>query len=290
MARILSGKEVAAALGARLGEEVAELERAGTFPALAILRVGARDDACAYERGARRRCESVGISVVSRVLPETCSQGDLMAAIDELNVDRGVHGILMLSPLPDHLDQQAATAALSPAKDVDAVTVSSLAHVFAGAGIGFYPCTAQSCMEILRHYGIDPAGKRVAVLGRSLVVGRPVAMMLLHANATPSICHSRTADVPRITREADIVIAAIGHAESVGPEYFREGQTVIDVGTNWDDARGRLTGDVRFDEVEPLVEAITPVPGGVGSVTTTVLAGNVVRAACAGGTVAPSAR
>lgn len=281
MARILSGKEVAAALGARLGEEVAELERAGVSPALAILRVGKRDDACAYERGARKRCESAGIVVASLTLPEMCSQDDLMTMIAKLNADRSVHGILMLSPLPGHLDQQAATAALSPVKDVDAVTVNSLAHVFAGGGIGFSPCTAQSCMEILHHYGIDPAGKRAAVLGRSLVVGRPVAMMLLHENATPTICHSRTADAPLITREADIVIAAIGRAESVGPEYFRAGQTVIDVGTNWDDARGRLVGDVRFDEVEPIVEAITPVPGGVGSVTTTVLAGNVVRAACA---------
>ena len=139
MARILSGKEVAAALGARLGEEVAELERAGVSPALAILRVGKRDDACAYERGARKRCESAGIVVASLTLPEMCSQDDLMTMIAKLNADRSVHGILMLSPLPDHLDQQAATAALSPAKDVDAVTVNSLAHVFAGGGIGFPP-------------------------------------------------------------------------------------------------------------------------------------------------------
>ena len=168
---------------------------------------------------------------------------------------------------------------LAPEKDVDGCTDGSLAGVFTNTPLGFPPCTAQAAMEILKYYEIPLSGKRAAVIGRSLVVGRPAAMMLMHENATVTVCHTRTADVPAVTREADIVIAASGQSESIGAEFLREGQTVIDVGISWNEAKQKLCGDVRFEEAEPLVEAITPVPGGVGAVTTSVLVSHVVEAA-----------
>lgn len=279
MAMLLSGKDVAAAMKERLSDQARRLRDSGTVPTLAVLRVGEREDQIAYERGATKRCEGIGIEVRHIRLPETCAQEELLDAIRNLNADAGVHGVLMLSPLPAHLDLDKAAATLDSRKDVDAATAGSLAGVFAGSSDGFAPCTAQACLEILKHYGIETAGKHVAVLGRSLVIGRPVAMLLLRENATPTICHSRTNDAPALTRAADIVIVAIGRAESIGAEYFGAGQTVIDVGTNWSDEKGKLVGDVRFDEVEPLVGAITPVPGGVGAVTTSVLASHVIEAA-----------
>ena len=181
--------------------------------------------------------------------------------------------------MPEQIDQEAACEALDPAKDVDAMTRGSLATVFTGRGPGYAPCTAQAVMEILKHYRVDPRGKRAVVIGRSLVIGRPVAMLLMHANATPTICHTKTVDMPSITREADIVVVAAGQMESIGPDYFSPGQTVIDVGIGWNEEKGKLCGDVKFDEVEPIVGAITPVPGGVGAVTTSVLCRHVVDAA-----------
>ena len=199
--------------------------------------------------------------------------------LDELNNDPEVHGILMFRPLPKHLDSEKARKALNPAKDVDGCTDGSLAGVFTNTALGFPPCTAQAAMEILDFYGVDCKGKRAAVIGRSLVVGRPAGMMLMHKNATPTICHTKTVDMPSIIREADIVIVCAGQMETIGKEYFREGQVVIDVGINWNEAKGKLCGDVKFDEVEPIVAAITPVPGGVGSVTTSVIVSHVVEAA-----------
>ena len=202
-----------------------------------------------------------------------------MAAISEINSDEKIHGCLMFRPLPKSLDEKAACAALDPKKDIDGITVGSLAKIYAGTGEGYAPCTAQSCMELLNHYGVDVSGKRIAVIGRSLVIGRPVAMLLMHANATVTICHTRTADVPSVARQADILISAMGEMETVGAEFLREGQTVIDVGIKWNEEKGKLCGDVRFEEAEAIVDAITPVPGGVGSVTTSVLASHVVEAA-----------
>ena len=285
MARILNGAEVAAVLSERCSAEADRLKAQGVSPKLAILRVGARDDDVSYERGAMKRCTAAGVDAVSVALPADAEQGAVLGAIEELNADASVHGILMLRPLPRHLDEVACCAALDPAKDVDAATTVSLAGVFTGAGgsggsgEGFAPCTAQACMEILAHYGIDVAGKRAVVMGRSLVIGRPVAMLLMAANATVTICHTKTVDVPAIARDADIVVVAVGRSESIGSEHFRAGQTVVDVGVGWNAEKGKLCGDVRFDEVEPVVGAITPVPGGVGSVTTSVLASHVVEAA-----------
>ena len=282
MAQILSGKDVASAINASVLEESNRLKSVGIEPGLGILRVGERDDDLSYERGALKRAESCGVTVNRIVLPQDCTQEALEEAIRSMNQDSAIHGILMFRPLPPHLDQEAAEALLSPSKDVDGITRGSLATVFSGSGEGFSPCTAAACMEILRHYEIPCQGKRAAVIGRSLVVGRPAAMMLMQENATPVICHTRTVDAPSITREADIVIVAAGRMETIGAEYFSEGQTVIDVGIGWNEEKGKLCGDVRFEEVEPLVGAITPVPGGVGAVTTSVLMKHVVEAAANG--------
>lgn len=279
MAQVLSGKEVAAALNEKMTADVEALKAKGITPTLAILRIGERPDDISYERGATKRCEGVGVGIKNVVLPADVDQDTLMAAIADLNADDSVHGVLMFRPMPEQIDQEAACGALDPAKDVDCVTEGSLAGVFTGSGKGYAPCTAQACMEILKHFGIDPKGKRAAVIGRSLVIGKPVSMLLMGANATVTTCHSKTADMPAITREADIVIAALGRMESIGKEYFSAGQTVIDVGINFNEEKGKLCGDVKFDEVEPIVAAITPVPGGVGSVTTSVLVSHVVDAA-----------
>ena len=279
MAQILSGKEVAAALNERIAAEVEELKAQGVEPTLAILRVGERADDLSYERGATKRADSVGVAVKKVVLPEDTDRATLLAEIEKLNADDSVHGVLMFRPLPNRDDDEAARNALAPEKDIDGITDGSMVGVFANTKQGFAPCTAQACIEILDHYGIDPKGKRVTIIGRSLVIGRPVAMMLMHRHATITICHTRTIDIPSITKEADIVLAAAGVMESVDASYFKPGQIVIDVGINWNEEQQRLCGDVKFDEVEPIVDAITPVPGGVGSVTTSVLISHVVEAA-----------
>ena len=279
MAQLMMGAPVADALTERCRSAVAECKAQGIAPKLAILRVGERDDDLSYERGAMARCESVGVAVKNVVLPVNVDQGTMMQAIEVLNNDSTVHGVLMFRPLPRQLDEAACCEALAPSKDVDAATRASLARVFTGTGEGYAPCTAQACMEILRHYGIDPKGKRAVVVGRSLVIGKPVSMMLMAADATVTTCHTKTVDVPRITREADIVVMAAGQMETVGAAYFSNGQTVIDVGIGWSEEKGKLCGDVIFDEVEPIVGAITPVPGGVGAVTTAVLVSHVVEAA-----------
>ena len=278
MAQLLKGAEVVSALNETIQSDVASLFSRGTTPTLAILRVGEKPDDLAYERGAMKRAETVGVAVRQIVLPETVSQEELLAEIAKINADATIHGCLMLRPLPKHIDDQRAREALLPEKDVDGITDGSLAGVFMGTKRGFPPCTAQACMEILRHYGIDPAGKSAVVIGRSLVIGKPVAMMLLQKHATVTICHTRTKDMPSVTKRAEILIVAAGRAGVVGAEYVAEGQTVLDVGINFN-AEGKMVGDADFAAVEPIVGAITPVPGGVGTVTTSVLMAHVAEAA-----------
>ena len=278
MAQMLKGAEVVSALNERIKAEVSVLVSRGVVPTLAILRVGDKPDDLAYERGAIKRAETVGVVVRQIVLPETVSQESLLAEIAQINADDTIHGCLMLRPLPKHIDDLRVREALLPEKDIDGITEGSLAGVFSGTKRGFPPCTAQACMEILRYYGIDPAGKRTVVIGRSLVIGKPVAMMLLGQNATVTICHTKTADMQSETRRAEILIVAAGRAGVVGAEYVAEGQTVLDVGINFD-AAGKMTGDVDFAAVEHIVGAITPVPGGVGTVTTSVLMAHVAEAA-----------
>ena len=279
MAEIWKGAPVAAALSETVAAEAAELTAKGVLPTLAIFRVGERDDDLAYERGAMKRCEKVGVRVKNVVLPADVDSDTFFRTLEALNTDPEIHGILMFRPLPKQLDGEKARRMLAPEKDVDGCTDGSLAGVFTNTALGFPPCTAQAAMEMLRYYGVDPKGKRVAVIGRSLVIGRPVAMMLMHANATVTVCHTRTVDVPAVTREADIVVAASGQMESVGANYLRPGQIVIDVGIGWNEAKQKLCGDVKAEEAEPLAAALTPVPGGVGSVTSAVLCKHVVEAA-----------
>ena len=279
MAELLKGKPVADAIGAALESRVRALAAAGVVPTLAIVRVGERSDDLAYERGAVKRCDALGIETRVLALPEGCAQAELMNAIESVNEDDGIHGCLMLRPLPAQLDEEAACAALDPGKDVDGITAASLFGVFASQAVGFPPCTAEACMRVLDHYGYELEGAKAAVVGRSMVVGRPVTMMLQAANATVTMCHTRTRDLPATCREADVLVVAAGHAGTVGAAAVRSGQVVVDVGINWDESAGKLVGDVAFDEVEPIVAAITPVPGGVGAVTTAVLASHVVEAA-----------
>lgn len=281
MAKLLTGKEVSSAIWERLAPRVDRLRAAGAAPCLAIVRVGERPDDLSYERTCARQADLHGIAVRRFVLPATATQTELEAVIDEVNADASIHGCLMFRPLPDSMDERALCDRLAPAKDIDGIGSASLAGVFAGTGEGFPPATAQACLETLDFYGIPVAGKRAVVLGRSLVIGRPVACMLLARDATVTLAHSRTADAAAHTREADIVVCATGRARAYGAEYFAPGQTVLDVGINFDDA-GNLCGDVDFDAVEPLLGeggAITPVPRGLGGVTTSVTMAHVVRAA-----------
>ena len=279
MAEILKGVPVTEALNERMKEEIASLKEKGVCPTLAILRVGERPDDISYEKGAMKRCASVGAEVKNVVLPSDISSEAFFETLEELNNDSGVHGILMFRPLPSHIDGEKARKMLKPEKDIDGCTDGSLAGVFTNTPMGFAPCTAQAAIEILDYYGVDCAGKKAAVIGRSLVVGRPVSMMLMHKNATVVTCHTKTVNMPEITRQADILIVCAGRMESIGPEYLSEGQVVVDVGIGWNEEKGKLCGDVKFDEAEKIVKAVTPVPGGVGTVTTSVLVSHVVEAA-----------
>lgn len=279
MAKRLEGAPVAAALNERMARETEALKERDIVPMLAVLRLGSRPDDLSYETGVKKRCAAVGVQVKNVVLPTGVDSDTFFATLEKLNEDPAVHGILMFRPLPPHLDGEKARRMLNPAKDIDGCTDASLAGVFTGTDIGFVPCTAQAAMEILDYYGIDCAGKRAVVLGRSLVVGRPVSMLLMHRNATVTTCHTKTVSMPSIARTADILIACTGKMESIGAEYLRKGQVVIDVGIGWNEDKGKLCGDVKFEEAEPVAAAVTPVPGGVGTVTTSVLVSHVIEAA-----------
>ena len=288
MAKLLLGKEVNEKLNARITARCEALKARGVNPTLAIVRCGERPDDLSYERGATKRAETLGVAVEKFVLPEDVSKEELLKVIDEINANDKIHGVLLFRPLPKHLkaDQDEICNRLDPRKDVDGMTDGSNAGVFMGKDLGFAPCTPAACMEILDHYGIDCTGKKAVVIGRSLVVGKPAAMMLMAKNATVTVCHTRTVDVPAVAREADILISAAGVLNSLTKDYVRPGQIVVDVSINWDPekvnakgGKGAIAGDAVFEEVEPIVEAITPVPGGVGAVTTSVLIGHVVEAA-----------
>ena len=279
MADLLKGAAVVEALQEKMTNDIGVLKGKGVTPTLAILRVGARDDDISYEKTAVSRCAKSGVETRSIALPADVTQETLMQNVEAINNDSGIHGALVFRPLPKHLDEAAVCAAIRPEKDVDGITAASLAGVFAGTGKGYPPCTAQACIEILDHYNIDCKGKRVVVIGRSLVVGKPAAIMLLGKHATVTVCHTRTVDVASVARAAEILIVAAGQMESVTKEYFSPGQVVIDVGIHWNDEKKKLVGDVAFDDADSIVASITPVPGGVGTVTTSVLVSHVVEAA-----------
>lgn len=280
MSELMLGLPVAKAINERLLPQIAELKAKGTCPKLAILRVGERPDDLSYERGALKRCDTLGIEAeVIQVPDDVATTESLIAAVQDLNARDDVHGVLMFRPLPRSIDQEAVCEALDPAKDVDCLTSGSLYGVFANKPRGFAPCTAEAVLELLDFYGVNLDGADVCVVGRSLVIGKPVSVMLQARNATVTMCHTHTADLAAHCRAARIVVAAAGHAKTVGADCVREGQVIVDVGINWDEAAQKLVGDVDFDAVEPVVAAVTPVPRGVGSVTTAVLAKHVVEAA-----------
>ena len=287
MAKRLLGKEVNEALVASLQTRAAALKEKGVTPTLAILRLGENPSDLSYEKGATKRAEEIGVAIKNFVLPEASTKEEVLAVIDQINADDAIHGCLMFRPLPKHLkaDQDEICNRLAPKKDVDSMTHMSNAGVFEGQDLGYAPCTPAACMEILDHYGIDCKGKKAVVIGRSLVVGKPAAMMLMAKNATITICHTRTVDPAAVCREADIIISAAGVLNSLTKDFVRPGQIVIDVSMNWNPekitskGKGGMSGDCVFDEVEPIVDAITPVPGGVGAVTTSVLMKHVVEAA-----------
>ena len=281
MAKLLLGKEVNEKLNARIIADCEALKAKGVNPTMAIVRCGERPDDLSYERGATKRADLLGVAVKKFVLPEDVSKEDLLKTIDDINADDSIHGVLMFRPLPKHLkaDQDMICNRLDPRKDIDGMTDLSNAGVYMGKQLGFAPCTAEACMTILDHYGIDCTGKKAVVIGRSLVIGKPAALMLMGKNATVTVCHTRTKDVPSVTKEADILVSSAGVLRSLTKDHVRPGQIVVDVSINWDEAKGGIAGDAVYEEVEPIVEAITPVPGGVGAVTTSVLIGHVVEAA-----------
>ena len=274
-ARILKGKPVADSMQAALSEKAHELRKKGIIPKLCIIRVGERSDDIAYETGAVKKMTATGIEADRVILNASCTQEELEEVMREKNSDEEVHGILMLRPLPAHLDEKKITQMISPEKDVDCMNPATLAGIFEPSEGFKTPCTPQAVIEMLRYYDIEMTGKKVAVLGRSSVIGKPVALLLLNGNATVTICHSKTADLRETVREADIVISAMGRAKMIDASYIREGATLIDVGINTDED-GKLCGDADFESAEKVAGAISPVPGGVGSVTTTILAKNLL--------------
>lgn len=275
---VLDCRETAKSIRAELAQAVQTLVDNGSRPKLGIIRVGSRPEDISYERGIMKNCEGFGIACEVMELPEDIDSDSFMEKLEAANKDESIHGILMFRPLPDHIDEDKARSVIDPSKDIDCMNPYNLAKVFEGDGSGFEPCTPAAVMEIIKYFGINLQGENVAVIGRSMVVGKPLSMMLLKENATVTICHSRTKDIKNVVSRADIVIAALGKARAIGAEYIKPGATVIDVGVNGA-PEGGICGDVDFEKVAEIAGRITPVPGGVGAVTTLVLLKHVVEAA-----------
>ncbi len=272
----LLGKPVADSIVASIALTVADLKNNDVIPTLAVVRVGAREDDLAYERGLTKRFEGASCAVKKIELPLDVTQEELDRVVADCDADKLIDGILMFRPLPKNLTDKNILNTISALKDVDGMGKANMADIFSGAGEGHAPCTAQAVIEMLKFHGIDIKGKRVTVVGRSLVIGKPVSMLLLKENATVKVCHTRTEDLKAECQWADIVVACAGKAKMLSKDFFREGQIVIDVGMNVDD-EGKLCGDVDFANVSEIVDGITPVPRGVGSVTTSVLLRAVVE-------------
>ena len=273
----LRGMPVVKQIAADAALQVEELKKKGIDPKLAVVRVGEREDDLSYERGLLKRFDAVGALVESVVFPVDVTQEELEAGIKKLNEDDSVHGILVFRPLPKHLNEEVIKEMVTPMKDVDCMGSANTAHVFAQDGKGHAPCTPQAVIEMLDFYGYDLTGKKAVVVGRSMVVGKPLAQMLLKKNATVTICHTKTADLRAEVKAADFVFACAGVAKMLDASYISEGQVVIDVGINVMD--GKLCGDVDYESVSEVAEAVTPVPGGVGTVTTSVLLKHVLVSA-----------
>ena len=277
MTQILNAKPVVQAMKENLRQEVAALQAEGKAPTLGIIRVGSRPDDVYYENNIIKNCETIGIATKTYPLDLNISMEEFTAVMTQVNDDPSVHGIMLFRPLPPQLDEEVIKHLISADKDIDCMSPLNLEKVFEGDMSGLLPCTPAAVMAILRHYEIELKGANAVVMGRSLVVGKPLSMMLLQDNATVTICHSRTRNLPEVAKNADIVIAAMGRARMIDDNYVAENSIVIDVGIN-DAGDGKISGDVDYDAVVDKVKAITPVPGGVGSVTTTILLNNLVRA------------
>lgn len=273
----LRGMPVVKQIAEDMTKEIKKLAAKNVVPTLAVVRVGAREDDLSYERGLLKRFGAVGANVEQIVFDENVIQDELEEKIIELNKNENIHGILVFRPLPGHLNEERIKELVEPMKDVDCMGSINSAHVFAQDGKGHAPCTPQAVMEMLSFYGMELKGKKAVVVGRSMVVGKPLAMMLLKENATVTICHTRTADLRKECREADYIFAAAGAAEMIDESFVREGQVVIDVGINMKE--GKLCGDVKYDSVKDMVSALSPVPGGVGTVTTSVLLKHTIESA-----------
>ena len=274
---LLNGKELAQKLQQEMTQEVTELKEKGLQPGLAVILVGEDPASQVYVRNKERAANNIGMYSVVYRLPETTSEADLIAKIEELNHDDKVHGILVQLPLPKHINEDLVLDTIDPAKDVDGFHPMNLGNLFAGKPT-MIPCTPAGIMELIKLSGIDLAGKNAVIIGRSNIVGKPMAHLLLQANATVTICHSKTKDLPKVAKQADVLVVAIGRANFVTDDFVKEGAVVIDVGINRDE-NNKLTGDVKFDEVAPLTSFITPVPGGVGPMTITMLMRQTIDAA-----------
>lgn len=273
---LLKGAEVSAKIKEQVQEQLMGL--AGVIPKLAIVRVGENPDDMSYERGAVKKMENFGLQVQSFAFPADISHEAFREAFQAINEDESIDGILLLRPLPKQIREKEIEALIDPGKDLDGISPVNIARVFSGDEEGFAPCTAEAVIRVLKANEIPIAGKRVTIVGRSMVVGKPLAMLMLKENATPTICHTKTAELPGVCREAQILVAAAGKAKMLGKECVGQDAVVIDVGINVDE-NGKLCGDVDLDSLEGVASMATPVPGGVGAVTTAVLALHLVRAA-----------
>lgn len=274
---IIKGKPVADRITENLIEETKKLKELDIVPKLAIVRIGENPDDMSYERGAMNRCAKIGIDVQNIVLQGDVSEGEYIEVIKNLNDDKNINGILCLRPLPKNINENKVKSIIDAKKDVDCFNPINSAKLFEGEKDGYAPCTPEAVMKILNHYEVDLSGKKVVVLGRSLIVGKPVSMMLMGENATVTICHSKTENLAEEAKNADVLVAAIGRAKMVDKSYIKKGATVIDVGINVDES-GNLCGDVDTESAIGIAKMITPVPAGVGSVTTSVLAEHVIKA------------
>ncbi|APF28830.1 tetrahydrofolate dehydrogenase/cyclohydrolase, catalytic domain protein [Clostridium sporogenes] len=278
MTKILYGNEVALKIKEDLKLRIDKLKEKNIIPKLAILRMGNKQDDIAYERSIIKSCEKLNIETKVEELKEDILEEDFLKLMERLNNDKDIQGILVFRPYPKHLNENVINSSIALNKDVDCMHPLNLERIFEGDLEGFMPCTPEAVIEILKYYDIDLKGKNIVIINRSMVVGKPLSMMSLAHNATVTICHSKTIDLPSITKKADIVVTAIGKAKLIKEEYFNKDSIVIDVSINVDE-NGKLCGDVDFEDVEEKVGAITPVPKGVGSVTTTLLLKHIVEAA-----------
>lgn len=277
---LLKGKPVADLICEKVQTEAEELLEKGIYPTLGILRVGHNESDIAYETSAEKKAKSLGMNVEKYIMEANSTESDVLDVLEVMNEDNNIHGILMFRPLPKGIDENHVINRINPAKDIDGISFESVGGLFTGAKKGFPPCTAEAAVAILDHYGIEVAGKKVVVIGRSLVIGKPVAMMLLDRNATVTICHSKTKleDLKALCKEADIIVTAAGKIATITEEHVSGKQVIVDVGINFNED-GKMCGDADFEALEGKVEAITPVPGGVGSVTTALLLYHTIEAA-----------